>query len=32
MRIISKGSFGYMDDINELGENDNDIVVTDQIC
>jgi hypothetical protein len=32
MGIIRKASFNYMDNINELGEDDNDIVVTDQIC
>jgi hypothetical protein len=32
MGALREASFGYMDNINELGEDDNDIVVTDQIC
>jgi hypothetical protein len=32
MGTIREASIGYMDDINELGEDDNDIVLTDQIC
>ncbi len=32
MGLIREASIGYMDDINELGEDDNDIVLTDQIC
>jgi hypothetical protein len=32
MGILREASIGYMDDINELGEDENDIVLTDQIC
>jgi hypothetical protein len=32
MGILMEASIGYMDDINELGEDESDIVLTDQIC
>ncbi len=32
MGALREASFGYMDNINELGEDDNNVVITDQTC